>query len=233
MAEEDVHVWMASTTSPPLPLSQLREWLSDDERARASRFQFSRHRDGYIAGRGILRYLLAKYCGQIVPKQLEFAAGHRGKPYLKTGNGCRPLLFSQADSNGIALYAFNRRDEIGIDIEHMREVLDMDAFVSRTFSAVEKAAYFSLPFKDRKEAFFNCWTRKEAFIKAIGEGLYFPLDQFDVTLKPDEPARLLRAAGRPEPASSWLMLDFTPMTGYKAALALPRSECTVSFWRFH
>jgi 4'-phosphopantetheinyl transferase len=233
MAGNEVHVWMASTAPPPLPLSQLQDWLSDDEHARACRFQFSRHREDYIASRGILRYLLATYCGHLAPKQVEFAKGHRGKPYLRTGCPCPPLWFSQADSNGITLYAFNRQNEVGIDIEQMRDVPNMDGFVSRTFSEVEKTAYFSLPLKDRKEAFFNCWTRKEAFIKAIGEGLFFPLDQFDVTLKPGEPARLLRATGRPEPASSWLMLDFTPMAGYKAALALPRNECAVSFWRFH
>jgi 4'-phosphopantetheinyl transferase len=232
MADDDVHVWMTSTAAPPLPISRLQEWLSEGEQARARRFHFAHHRRGYIAGRAILRYLVAAYSGEPEPKRVAFVKGPRGKPYLNTRYRRFPLWFNQADSNGIALYAFTRLNEIGIDIEHMREVPDMDAFVSRTFSEAEQSAYFSLPLKDRKEAFFNCWTRKEAFIKAIGEGLYFPMDQFDVTLKPTEPARLLRVAERPETTSSWFMMGFSPLPGYKAALAIPRKECTISFWRF-
>jgi 4'-phosphopantetheinyl transferase len=140
--------------------------------------------------------------------------------------------FNQADSRELALYAFTNGLDVGVDIEYMRPIPDAQQIVDGSFSKQEKADFNALSDRKKQEAFFNCWTRKEAYIKAIGEGLYFPLDQFAVSLSPGEPCRLLHVAGQPEEASRWSLKSFTPEINYKAALAVRCNDCNISYWRF-
>ncbi|MHA1830457.1 MAG: 4'-phosphopantetheinyl transferase family protein, partial [Candidatus Helarchaeota archaeon] len=120
----------------------------------------------------------------------------------------------------VALYAFTQNGEIGIDIEKIREIPEMDTVVKKFFSKYEKDTYNQLPDNQKKKAFFNCWTRKEAFIKAIGEGLYFPLNKFDVSLKPNEPVKIISINENKDIASKWTLQDVKPKNGYSAACAI-------------
>jgi 4'-phosphopantetheinyl transferase len=231
LSKNDVHIWIAGLDYAANSMQEFRVLLSDDERRNAERFHFARDRKRFIVGRGLLRTIIGKFYLGIEPNLLEFCSGSRGKPYLasKMDGGLR---FNQADSQELALYAFTRDHEIGVDIEYMRHLDDAPQVVDGSFSKAERAAFNALLDREKEDAFFNCWTRKEAFIKAIGEGLYFPLDQFDVSLAPGEPSQLLRVVGQPEEASRWSLMSFTPAVNFKAALAVRCIDCNVKFWRF-
>jgi len=234
LAGNDVHVWIAALDQPAAAIEQLAEILSDGEERIAERFCFDRDKRRYIAARGLLRSIVAKYYLGVEPGRLEFSYGSHGKPCLSRKLGGGTLCFNQSDSNGLALYAFAQDHEVGVDIEYMRTMTDAKDIVDGCFSEHEKRAFDSVADEDKTEAFFNCWTRKEAFIKAIGLGLHFPLDRFDVSFVPGEPARLLRLAGWPEEVCRcrWTLMGFTPKNGYKGALAIKSTECKVSYWRF-
>jgi 4'-phosphopantetheinyl transferase len=137
-----------------------------------------------------------------------------------------------SDSEDLAIYGFTRDHEIGVDIEHIRDIPEMDQIAERFFSARENGVFRSLPENTKKEAFFNCWTRKEAFMKAIGEGLFYPLNRFEVSFSPDEPSRLLSMGGDPELASQWLMLSLHPVAGFTAALAIKGHGWRLHFWQW-
>jgi 4'-phosphopantetheinyl transferase len=127
----------------------------------------------------------------------------RGKPALSRRFANSDLRFNVSHSEDVAVYAFSRGREIGVDVEAVRELRDADDIAVRFFSRRENEAYLALDPRDRLLGFFNCWTRKEAFIKALGDGLYYPLDCFDVSLAPDEPARILRVENTPGNECAW------------------------------
>jgi 4'-phosphopantetheinyl transferase len=232
LAENDIHIWLVSEDNPPLPLKELGEILSNDEQERANRFHFERDKNRYIVGRGILRTLIGKYYLDIEPKRLEFCTASKGKPALKDTFGRRRLKFNQADSNGMALYAISQTHEIGIDIECIRDISSVQEIVEGSFSKYEIAAFKALPADEKQRAFFNCWTRKEAFIKAIGQGLYFSLDQFDVAFTPGETPKILSIRGDRAEAAKWSLFDLKPLHGYSAALAYKGLISETSYWRF-
>ena len=144
-------------------------------------------------GRGALRRLLGAYLGAD-PAGLRFGYGPRGKPGLPDWPG---LGFNLSNSEDLALVGFLRDREIGVDVEFQKEMDDLESIATRFFSASEVAALAGVPRERKKEAFFNCWTRKEAYLKAVGEGLAAPLNSFDVTLTPGEPPRMLTLEGAP------------------------------------
>ncbi len=216
LAGDEIHIWCVSLQQP---VSRFQRLLSLDERMRAERFHFEEHRKHFILRRGILRMLLGSYLG-IEPGNVQFCYGKNEKPALAGRFGKRKLHFNLSHSDGLALYAFARRREIGVDIEYIRDVPEMGQIAERYFSAGEKDIFQMLPEHKRKQAFFNCWTRKEAFIKATGDGLSWPLDRFDVSLVPGEPARLLRIDGESKTASRWLIHELKLAPGFAAALAV-------------
>jgi 4'-phosphopantetheinyl transferase len=207
--------------------------LGSDERRQAGRFHFDLDKKRFVVGRGILRILIGNYYLGVEPSRLEFSCGPRGKPYLARRFGDGTFQFNRSDSHMLAIYAFAKGHEVGVDIEHVRTVaVNTREIADGFFSEREKATLRRLPDRDKEEGFFNCWTRKEAYLKAIGEGLYVPLDQFDVSLTPGEKARLLRIAGRPQEASRWSLKAFVPETGYKAVLAVRSHDCNFIYRRF-
>jgi 4'-phosphopantetheinyl transferase len=214
LAAGEVHVFAADLDDPSRATPP---WLSADEKSRAARFHFERDRRRFAAARGILRALLGRYLGAD-PSALVFAYGHHGKPALAPP--WPGLRFNVSHSGSLALLAFAAEHEVGVDIEQERPVAEMDSIRRRCFSVQENAALEVLPEAERQRAFFRCWTRKEAFIKAIGEGLSHPLDAFDVTVAPGEPARLLRVQGDPGAGRSFHMEGLDPADGYAAALAV-------------
>ena len=218
LPDQVVHVWSLSLPLPDAMLQALASTLSPDEHSRARRFLFAHDRQRFIAVRGALRLLLGRYA-HIPPAQVRLDYGEYGKPALaQTLPNGRRLHFSVSHAGSIALLAFNCDHELGVDVEQLRPLPNADQVARSTFSSEESAAIQALPAHQQQEAFFTCWTRKEAYVKARGLGLSFPLDQFAVTLAPDEPPRLLFVAGEPDEPSRWRFITFTPAPTYVAAL---------------
>ena len=212
-----VEVVSVPLTAAPAAVGELAQCLSDEERGRASRFAFERDRRRFIVGRAWLRRLLASRLG-LQPETVEIAYGPRGKPGLPPHLADSGLRFNVSHSEDVAVYAFTRNHEIGIDVEAVRAIEDADAIAERFFSARENSAYRALDPRDKPLGFFNCWTRKEAFIKAIGDGLFHPLDSFDVSLAPGDPARILRVDSTPGDSCGWQLESFSPVPGFVAAV---------------
>ncbi len=193
----------------------MRDLLATDEHARADRFRFERDRSRYIVGRATLRLLLARYMGA-EPAELEIGYGEFDKPYLDGGPS-----FNLSHSGHVALYAFAAAGELGIDVELDDADLSREQIAERFFSPVEVGVLRALPTDVQPRAFLTCWTRKEAFIKARGDGLSLALESFDVTLAPSVPAALLRTAWCAEEAAEWRIEDLSDRQGgYIAAVAL-------------
>jgi 4'-phosphopantetheinyl transferase len=231
LSDHEVHLWRASLDNTPSDLPALEEAISADERTRANRFCFERDKKRYIIGRAILRMILSRYL-RIEPKQLSFRYGSRGKPSLADATATENLHFNLSHSHELALYAVSRGREVGVDLEYLRPVPEAAEIAARFFSTQERAIFRALPESKKREAFFNCWTRKEAYIKAVGDGLARPLDQISVTLRPGEPARLLNLEGDPQRASGWSLRELTPGEGYVAAVAAEGQNWSLAFWQW-
>lgn len=203
----------------PRAVTALAELLSDDEQQRASRLVFHRDRARFIVARARLRQLLGARLG-VSPASVEFSYGPRGKPALAARLGDCRLCFNVSHSEDVAVYGFALDREIGVDVEAVRELPDAEEIAARCFSPRENEAYLALSPRDRPLGFFNCWTRKEAFIKALGEGLSHPLERFDVSLGPGEPARILRLGGRAGEHCGWRVQGFSPAPGFVAAIVI-------------
>jgi 4'-phosphopantetheinyl transferase len=216
LTSDEIHIWCASLEQP---VSRFQRLLSTDEIIRSERFHFEEDRRRFIVRHGILRTLLGCYLG-VEPSRLQFCCGKNEKPKLTDEFSRGNLRFNLSHSGGLALYAFTCGREIGVDIERVRDIPEMEQIAERFFSIREHAVFRALPESEKKEAFFNCWTRKEAFIKATGDGLSWPLDRFDVSLVPGEPARLLKIEGDSRAASRWSIQDLKPASGFAAALAV-------------
>jgi len=195
--------------------------LSNVELERASRFAFERDRRRFVVARAGLRQLLSVRL-RIAPHAVQLVYGPRGKPALAPPFAGSALQFNLSRCGDVAVYAFAYDREIGVDVEQVRVIPDADAIVAQMFSRRENADYFALAPRDRPLGFFQCWTRKEAFIKALGEGLYHPLDRFDVSLTPGEPARILRVDSTPAGDCPWTLHSFSPGAGLIGALVIQK-----------
>jgi 4'-phosphopantetheinyl transferase len=230
LGTRDVHVWRVSLEQSPAIVEHLRQLLSADEQARGDRFHFDTDRRHFIVARGCLRIILSRYL-KIAPAAIQFSYAAYGKPQLSTAIAEVELKFNLAHSGGLALYGLTLAGEIGVDLEHIRPEFTGDDIARRFFSATELAGLDRLPVKARHEAFFNCWTRKEAFIKAKGVGLSMPLDQFDVTLAPAEPAALLRTSWDKNEAARWSLQAIEVGDGFAAAVAVEAHDWQLSCWQ--
>jgi 4'-phosphopantetheinyl transferase len=210
-----VHVWPVSIQGPVAVVDQFRSLLSADETARAARFRFEHLQHSFILARGALRILLSRYL-DTPPRDLEFRYGAKGKPALAEP---ARLQFNASHSADLALFAFTMGCEVGVDIEAVRSMSDMEDVARRFFCAEETTELMALSTRQRDQGFFLCWTRKEAYIKATGEGLSAPLDAFRVTLRPGEPARMIHLEHDLIAAQAWSLHDLTPDPRYAGALA--------------
>ena len=226
-----VHVWRASLHVSASYLHTLEGTLTADECARAERFYFQKHREHFIAGRGLLRNILSRYLDR-KPDRLRFCYNSYGKPALTEETGTEGLCFNLSHSHRIALYAITRDREIGIDIEYFRPNVETEKLAERFFSPREAAVLRALPEHLQREGFFNCWTRKEAYIKAEGKGMSIPLSAFDVSLTPGEPAALLRTQNHPQETARWSLQALNPAPGYAAALAVKGHDWELKCWRW-
>ena len=209
-----VHVWRISLDQQDETLERFRRTLEPEELDRAGRFHFEKHRRHFVVARGFLRSVVARYL-ETQPESLRFAYGEYGKPALASEH---VLRFNLSHSHEVALLAVALDAELGVDVEHIRADFASEDIARRFFSRTEVQIFNALPAEQRVAAFFRCWTRKEAYIKAIGKGLSQALDEFDVTLAPDIPAALLRA--QDDDPSRWLLSDIDAGAGYAAALAI-------------
>ena len=231
LKRDEVHVWWASLDPSASHVQRLAQLLSADEYMRAERFHFERDRKRFIVGRGLLRTILGRYL-QTEPSRLQFRYTFHGKPALTEAFDGDMVNFNVSHSQGLALYAVTRGREIGVDLECVRPISDAEQIAGRFFSARENAVFRTLPARKKLAAFFNCWTRKEAYLKAIGDGLARPLDQFDVSLAPGEPARLLHTEGDPQEVSRWILQELTPAPGYVATLAVEGHDWQLKCWQW-
>lgn len=212
-----VHVWRAPLDVPPPELAALEAALSPDERARAARYRFPRDRRRFVAARGALRRLVASYAG-VEPAGVRFGTEPGGKPAL-ADPATAWLRFNVSHAGELALVAMARGRAVGVDVEVVRTDLADLEVADRFFSPAEAAAIRALPPPERAEAFLSCWTRKEAFVKALGAGLREPLDGFTVPLGADEPL-ILRRAPDARPLTGWSLVALRPAPGYVGALVV-------------
>jgi 4'-phosphopantetheinyl transferase len=208
----------------PQDVRALASWLSEGELQRAKRFAFDRDRRRFIVARARLRQLLSARLG-MPPGSVEFSYGACGKPELSRQFAGANLRFNLSHSGEIAVYGFTIGREIGIDVEAVRELHHAEDLAARFYSRRENDAFRALDARDRARGFFNCWTRKEAFIKALGDGLSHALDRFDVSLSPDEPAKLIRVDDTPGEECGWDMESFSPAPGFVGAVVIAKSRC--------
>jgi 4'-phosphopantetheinyl transferase len=228
LSNTDVHVWRASLEQPEALIQQLAQTLSEDERSRASRFYFERDRKHFIIGRGLLRTILGRYLN-IEPTQLQFCYSSRGKPALADVGDNSTLQFNLSHSHGLVLYGVTRDRKIGIDLEQIHPTSDVEKLAERFFSPRESATIRSLPPNQKQEAFFHAWTCKEAYLKAIGEGLA-GLERVEVSLVPGEPVRLLSTEEDSLASSRWSVQVLMPAPNYIAALAVEGQGWTLACW---
>jgi 4'-phosphopantetheinyl transferase len=226
LAPDEVHVWRVKLTVPVPRLNFLHNILSPDEQARAGRFYFEKDRHPWIVARGSLRLLLSVYSG-VTPQQLTFSTNEYGKPSLVSPPARAPR-FNLSHSRDLALYAFSWQRELGIDIEYMCETVDIDALSQHSFSPAEQRALQQFSQEERQLAFFRCWTRKEAYIKARGMGLSLPLHLFDVALTPE--AALLVSREDQREGERWSFHDIHADNEYAGALAVEGTGHQIHCW---
>ena len=226
-----IHIFNVPLEAEAEEIARLFGLLSADERERAERFRFERHRRRFVVCRGRLRVALARYLST-TPERVSFKYQPRGKPELAAEWSGEAIEFNVSHSHELAVFGFCRDRPLGLDVEHLREMKTYRELAQRFFAVDECQSMFALAGEQQPTAFFRCWTRKEAMLKAFGTGLTFPLNKFVVTLGPDEPAQLLSLSGQPTTAADWWLESWQPTAGYISALAWqgPPAELVIRTW---
>ena len=225
-----VDLWGINLDQPPVRAGAVSATLSHDEVQRANRFVFEEDRRRFMVGRWLLRSVLGRYLG-LQPGFVDFEYGHAGKPSVNGPFTADPVEFNLSHSGPIALLAVTVGTRVGVDLEGIRPIPEADDLARHNFSAWERSELSLVPDDVKNEAFLNCWTRKEAFVKALGDGLVWPLDQFDVSIAPGSPVCLLRVEGEPHAHRRWSLLDLNLGAGYTGALAVESPLAQVRRWR--
>ncbi len=214
-----IHLWYAGLQDCKAWLPDFSSLLSTDENERRMRFRFEPDRQDFAFARGMLRSVLAEYL-KSDPRDLSFGYTEHRKPFLSTPES--ELRFNLSHTQGAVLLGVCRGREIGVDIEKVREDLNPLEISTRFFSAAEQQGLKELPEAEQRPAFFRCWTRKEAFLKARGHGLSHPLELFDVSIGADDSEVALVTRPHAEDARQWRILATPAPEGYAAAVAVAR-----------
>jgi 4'-phosphopantetheinyl transferase len=220
---DEIHVWHIELDQPESQLQNLAATLSSDETARAERFYFQEHRQRFIAGRGIIRTILGRYL-DVQPRQVQFNYQQRGKPILADTFADSGLAFNLSHSQGLGLCAVNCTRPIGVDLEYIRPMSDLEALAKRFFLPREYEMLRSLSPNQQQEVFFRYWTCKEAYLKATGDGLS-QLEQVEVSLTPTEPAKL-------QISEDWSLFELVPANNYVAAVAVANLGWNLKCWQY-
>lgn len=231
LAANDVHVWAARLDVSSEERARLAAALSADEQERAARFRYENLRQRFVIGRGRLRQMLGRYLN-VDPAALEFAYSDHGKPLLAAKFAGAGIHFNLAHSQDLALFAFTRAGDLGVDVEMIRPLKDMKELVARFFSPRECERFREVADADRASAFFNLWTRKEAMLKATGEGIAGSLSAVEVCFLPGEPAQVIRVSGDAEAASRWSLRELAPAEGFVGAVAVRTGQIHLRCWRW-
>ena len=225
----DAHVWRLDLRRAGADVENLERLLTPAESERAAAFRFARDRDRFVVARALRRITLGRYL-DAPPNALAFATGPHGKPGLIGPGDAAALQFNLAHADDLALLVVARGRPVGVDLERVRDDVPIMTLAERFFAPDELEALRQLPAGQRTAAFFRCWTRKEAFVKARGEGLSLPLAAFAVSLAPDEPPALRRVDWDAEERTRWTLLDLPPLPGYAAALAFAAGPIQLACW---
>ncbi len=229
--EGDVHVWYSSLDLPALSLRQLEATLDLGERQRARLICFELDRARFVVSRGLLRRILGHYLG-VDPSELRFCYDSRGKPALTQSFGVDRIQFNVAHSAGFVIYAVTLGRKIGVDLEPIVPIVELEQIADRFFSDREKASLHALVGEEQREAFFKIWTAKEAYLKACGEGLAHPLNQIEAQLNPDESLCSLRINGDVRGDSHWSLEYLRPTSDFIAALVLEECNYRLACYRY-
>lgn len=237
LSENTVHVWRATLHTPTSVVRYYHRYLIEEEITRAGQFYFEKDRNHFIVVHGILRILIGRYLN-VEPSQFRFCLNAYGKPSLESSLHVPALSFNISHSHDLALFAFTYTRQVGVDVEYMRLSSgdgggdDYEQLAQHYFSAYERSVIQMLPVEEKRQAFFQCWTRKEAYIKARGMGLSLPLDLFDVSLRPNEPAALLQSRENAQEAVRWSLRELLPGTCYVGALAVEGKDWQLHCWQW-
>ena len=231
ISTDELHIWHASLEQTTIGLRELEACLSGEESARADRFYSRKDRDAYVVSHGVLHCILSKYLG-VDPSSVSFKHDHCGKPCVSPEINSMRLSFNMSHSGNFAVYGIKIDSLIGVDIEYMRPDVDIDSISEYAFTSAEREELGSLCTEERICGFYNCWTRKEALVKAIGRGISISLTDFDVTLSPGVLPRLLRVAGNIDSPENWRIFDINVKDSYAGAVAVidPGNELKCFQW---
>lgn len=236
LAQGEVHIWCASLALPAARMAELATVLTPAEQEHAARFRSAQARQQFMVARAILRLILSRYLG-LLPQQLRLRTNPWGKPELDPEPASlQPrLTFNLSHSEALALYAVTGGRAIGIDLEYLRPLpeAELEQLAARYFAPAEYRTLLSLADEEKLPAFFRCWTSKEAYVKARGQGLALPLDAFEVSLTPASPARLLASTEEPDAPQRWSLLAIEPAPAYTAALAVEGHIEHVAYFRWN
>ncbi|MTJ11196.1 4'-phosphopantetheinyl transferase superfamily protein [Anabaena sp. UHCC 0187] len=223
LSSDDVHIWRINLNQSESQLQSFRETLSSDEIARAERFYFPEHRQRFIAGRGTLRAILGQYLG-INPKQVEFEYQPRGKPFLAAKFADKGLLFNLSHSQNLALCGVSYQNKIGVDLEYIRTMSDLESLAKRFFSFREYEHLRLFSSDEQQQIFFRYWTCKEAYVKATGDGLV-QLEEIEISLRPNQPSQLLISG-------DWSLRELTPAENFAAAVVVAGRNINLDCWEY-
>jgi 4'-phosphopantetheinyl transferase len=221
-----VHLWCASLEQSSDKVCQLAQTLSADESARANRFRFRQHQENFVVSRGFLRQILSRYLN-LEATELQFFYNKNGKPFLANTLTENRLSFNLSHSGKVVLYAMVWNDEIGIDVEEIKFIPEFEGLIKNFFADEEKETILSLEPNQRLQAFFHGWTRKEAYLKAVGTGLSLSPADIQVSLESTKEAKLLKISGDSQIALKWCLKSLAPAEGYVGAIAIPNQQ-----WHF-
>lgn len=223
LSSDDVHIWRINLHQSESQLQALQATLSSDEITRAERFYFPEHRQRFMAGRGTLRTILGQYL-DIAPKQVEFEYQPRGKPLLAAKFADQGLLFNLSHSQDLALLGISYQNQIGVDLEYIRTMSDLEGLAKRFFSAREYEYLRLLSPAQQQQIFFRYWTCKEAYLKATGDGLV-QLEEIEIDLTPNQPSKLLVSG-------DWSLSELTPADNFAAAVVVAGSNIHLHCWEY-
>ena len=231
MTTAEIQLWSIDINSASHDVEELLSLLSDDELERAKKFRFQKHLHRWIVGRAMLRTILSAMT-QRSPESVAFEYNEHAKPYLPYSSGHERIHFNLTHSSDLALIAVTSAGPVGIDVERIKPLSNIDAVVSRFFSPAERDEFAGVTGDvDRLKAFYACWTRKEAYLKALGCGISKPTDTFDVTFLSNSEPEIIAIDGDNDTARDWLLFDLKVTPGYVGALAIRSKDDIDLIWR--
>ncbi len=226
LPDNTIVIWLAEITTFYSRLNLLRSFLQDEEKQKADRFHFEIHQKRYTISQGLLRFLLAHYLN-LAPREIQISTHKYGKPFIPNSL----LYFNISHSYDYAIYAFSTASDLGIDIEFWRDRKFLDEIIDSNFSIKEQMIYHNLTDALKIASFYQGWTCNEAYIKAIGMGLSFPLQEFSVEMDPTKPAKLLETTPRKDCKTDWNLSKLPCPKNYSAALAFEKSGAELQFFK--